>query len=882
VADINDIIAAIKQGFQDAKDESAQRTTGPVDDKRAQQLTKESDLIKKQLELLKEVKSTQDASQLQTQTRVDLLNQLIKKESELLNAKGVNRDEQLKIIRDLQRQLDAETDRLNLMREINDEISTSTGLYTKVNKETKKIAIALEEGKLGALGMSKAIKGIDSIGQKAIGMLTNALKETITAIDGTTKAFAKATQLGSQYSDNITATYKSLNIYGVTAQEAMEAQMALTKTVTDFTLVSAAQQRRTMDVAATLGELGVSYADFSSGIQVSMKVFGQSMDGATMTARELNATAKELGVVPGELAAQYARAAPQLAKFGNEGIKTFKELARIQKITSMEMDKVLRLTNKFDTFEGAATQAGQLNAALGGNFVNAMDLMMSTDPVERFEMLRDSILDAGLTFDDMSYYQRKFFTEAAGLDDVSDLALLLRGNMDQLPGATRASAEAMIKQREEAQRNMDMMEKLKSVFLELGEAIIPLVEKLNSLLGFLQKSPLLVKTLIASFLAWKVLTAGIAIHNAILTVSFGSLAAAQAASGKSAAKASAKFVMLTLTLAALATFGLLMRSPSLLVAAFVGLAVGVQLAGLASDKAVNQFRRLAPALVGVGFGVLMITGGIAAMAAAFSLLNVSQMIGMGAILITIGAGAYFLAPALAILSPALVGIGIAAMGATPGLLAISLPIAILGGTVALVATGIGRMAEGFGAMFAAMPADKVSALSSLVAGMALGAPFLMLAGVGLSSMAVGMGLLGLSLLAVSTRDLEAIALFASSLASIKVEEIRAVASAIGEVADAMDGIDTNGAFVFSHIMDTASVTAAAIAAMSGTPAPPTAQPAMRTAQGGGQAAEVTVNFTLDNRILDKKIVTIAKNQQEKWAASVRDGTGTPINAPVSG
>ena len=42
-------------------------------------------------------------------------------------------------------------------------------------------------------------------------------------------------------------------------------------------------------------------------------------------------------------------------------------------------------TNKFDTFEGAADQAGKLNAALGGNFVNAMDLMMATNPAERLE-----------------------------------------------------------------------------------------------------------------------------------------------------------------------------------------------------------------------------------------------------------------------------------------------------------------------------------------------------------------------------------------------------------------------------------------------------------------------------------------------------------------
>ena len=120
------------------------------------------------------------------------------------------------------------------------------------------------------------------------------------------------------------------------------------------------------------------------------------------------ATAQALGLAPAQLSAQFAQMGPQLAKFGLEGGKTFKELARLSKITGMEMGKILAVTNKFDTFEGAATQAGQLNAALGGNFVNAMDLMMATDPAERFNMIRDSILDTGLTFDTMSYYQKQF------------------------------------------------------------------------------------------------------------------------------------------------------------------------------------------------------------------------------------------------------------------------------------------------------------------------------------------------------------------------------------------------------------------------------------------------------------------------------------------
>ena len=110
----------------------------------------------------------------------------------------------------------------------------------------------------------------------------------------------------------------------------------------------------------------------------------------------------------------------ELAKLGPNAISSFKQMEVVFKKTGFEMRKLLTLTEKFDTFEGAAEMAGNLNAALGGNFVNAMDMMMETDPVARFDALRDSLLDAGLTFDNMSYYQRKFYAQSMGLDHQSN------------------------------------------------------------------------------------------------------------------------------------------------------------------------------------------------------------------------------------------------------------------------------------------------------------------------------------------------------------------------------------------------------------------------------------------------------------------------------
>jgi hypothetical protein len=750
--------------------------------------------------------------------------------------------------------------------EVNDELNKTTGLYGKVNAEAKKWAVAMQSGKGGILAASKAMQGFDSIASKGLGQLIGALKETLFGFDSVTKQFTKATQLNETYTDSIASTYKELNLYGATLEEVSKAQMDLVQNVTEFTLASESQRNALLEVTTVLGDLGVATADTAKGVQGSMKFFGQSISGATATAMELESTAEALGVIPGEMAAQYAQMGPAMAKFGAQGIKSFKELSRIQKITGMEMQKVLNITNKFDTFEGAADQAGKLNAALGGNFVNAMDLMMATDPAERFGMIRDSILDAGLTFDDMSYYQKQFYTESLGLGDVGDLALMLSGDMSTLGAATDQSAASLIEQKEKAQQNMEMMEQLKSVFMNLATAVIPLAEKLTSMLQFFQKSPVLVETLVKGFAAWKIVSAAVAIHNGVLTTTFGTLAVAQEASSKAATRGKFAFKSLMIVLAGLALFGLLIQSPSLLVATFIGLAAGLYLAGKASDKSVSQFSRLAPALVGVGLGVLMITGGIALMAAAFSLLNVGQMIGMGAILIAMGVGAYFLAPALVVL-------GTAVAAASPGLGILALTVAAIGGSIFIAAAGVGLMANGFATMFASMDVPKIAALGILVVGLALAGPGLFITALGLGALALGLGGVAFALAFIPTKDLEAIALFTSSLASIEIKHLSEVAETIERVAKAMDSIPKRKTFLFTHVLETAAMTAAAIHALRG-PTQSTAPAAAPAAAGGarsGAIANVTVEMHLDGRVFDTKVVKIVKRENEIFAQEVKKG-----------
>ena len=259
---------------------------------------------------------------------------------------------------------------------------------------------------LSEFGRELAIGALASVLNNMIGLTVQLVNQEA--------AFRKATGASQQFARGMTEVYQETRIAGVTAQEANEAYQALFTTFTDFTMVSEAARIELGQTAAVLGELGVANQDFAKGVQISTKALGMSTSMAEETQRELTTFAKEIGVAPQQMAADFANAGNMMAKMGDDGVRAFKDLARVSKITGLEVQKLLNITDKFDTFEGAATQAGKLNAALGGNFVNAMDLMMETDPVGRFEQIRGALDSAGLEFDTMGYYQKKFFAESMG------------------------------------------------------------------------------------------------------------------------------------------------------------------------------------------------------------------------------------------------------------------------------------------------------------------------------------------------------------------------------------------------------------------------------------------------------------------------------------
>ena len=310
--------------------------------------------------------------------------------------------------------------------------------------------------------------------------------------DAAVVAFNKNTGASGAFDAQIRGLNVDLRFSGVTAAEAGAAYGDLFTQVSDFTLMSEKEQKVLSKTTALLNELGVSSKTTAANIQLATKGLGMSVDQAEYLVRDLNTFARELGLSTEQVAADFSKMAPMITELGTDGVQAFKNLQREAKATGIDINRLYGITSKFDTFDAAAQSVGKLNAMLGGPFLNTMDMVMEEDPAERMRMLKESVDQAGLSFDTMSKFQRKALAEAMGLNDASELALVLRGREDLLPGGEKSAEDIEAMAARTAEFNT-IADEFRQTMMAFAIGLGPLVTGFKNFVQLLQPAlPLLV------------------------------------------------------------------------------------------------------------------------------------------------------------------------------------------------------------------------------------------------------------------------------------------------------------------------------------------------------------------------------------------------------
>tara|TARA_Y100000592_G_scaffold28301_1_gene44964 strand:+ start:4048 stop:6456 length:2409 start_codon:yes stop_codon:yes gene_type:complete len=606
------------------------------------------------------------------------------------------------------------------------------GQHNLINTKTiKSIAATIKKA-----GLLKAAVGA------VMGIVSGFINTTIAftlAVDTANSEIMKQTGLSRDNAKALTSNAQAMSFFGVTAKDLVSSVNELVPAFTNFTMLNKSEKRSIAETGALLAKTGVSAGDFAQGMQLATKAMGQSADAAAATQRDLGDFATIIGVTPKQMASEFAGASSSLAKFGSDGVRAFKDLAIVSKTTGLAMEKLLRITEKFDTFEGAAEQAGMLNAALGGNFVNAMDLMTETDPAGRFTMIRDAILDTGLSFDSMSYYQRKFYAQAAGLDDVNDLALLMSGNFDSLAGSQEKSSAEILKLQERTKAFQDIGEKFKTLLMSLIPIFEPLIDKLTSMADYLAKN----RDTVVSFGKALTLIAGLLVGGAIIK-NLGAFAMAlfKFALGSKAAVPPALLSAKAFGLQALALLG-------------VGAAIGVAAFGF--SFLVASFKDLGENGLTAALGIYAVTRSLMTMATSAGSFGVMALPAM---------------KTLGVITLAIVGVSLA----------------------------IAELVTAFGEMFGMINSKSLDSLTKFFAVLTAGTLGLPLISLGLIGMVPSLFGISYAIDRMDVKKLEAVASLFKSLAHIQFENISGVAAEIEAVVNSINTADAINVHYVSDLM----------------------------------------------------------------------------------
>jgi hypothetical protein len=360
-----------------------------------------------------------------------------------------------------------------------------TGITKKPTTLPGKIAEDPTKWLSGTMGGMKGVISVSSIMTSTIDKVVEATVLMAIEQDAAVVQFNKATGASGEFDAQIRETNLNLRFAGVSAAEAGQAYGDLFTNVSDFTLMSKEEQMILSETTAVLNELGIASKDTAANIQLATKGLGMSVTQATELVRGLKTFGQELGISTAKMAADFNRMAPMITELGVAGPQAFKNLQREAKATGIDISRLYQITSKFDTFDQAAQSVGKLNAMLGGPFLNTMDMVMEEDPAERMRMLKESVDAAGLSFDTMSKFQRKALAEAMGLNDASELALVLRGREDLLPGATKSAEEIEALAAQTAEFNT-VMDELKQIAMGFAIAMGPAVTGFKNFLQFVQ------------------------------------------------------------------------------------------------------------------------------------------------------------------------------------------------------------------------------------------------------------------------------------------------------------------------------------------------------------------------------------------------------------
>jgi hypothetical protein len=423
--------------------------------------------------------------------RVENLRKQLELEKELTDMSEEEYQTRLKELQTFKDQNEQYERRNNLENEFAKSTSNSFSNITGIGAQSKSFLGSMIKLSGESSSLSEAFKA-SYTNIKNIVTVGNVLAAVVDGIVGQTKKlFFEMDEAFSQFEKTAGGVdafkgrieeLRSSNVeYALSIGDAAKAYSDLKVGFAGFAGVSKTTQDQLAQTTATMSKLGVSSTETIKIQNMLVKGFQMTGQQAGDLQRQLMATAKSMGLPMQKVVGDFANASNGMRAHGSNMQKVFLDLQNQSKNLGIEFSKLQKITGQFDTFEGAADSAGKLNAILGGDYLNSLDLL-NADEGERIRLMQEALQASNKSFDAMSKQERMAAAQALGLEDATELQQLMNNEVEQgtVEALNKAQAEKELAQ--SVQDVTTMQEKLTAIMAQFAIVMIPVLDAIKSIL----------------------------------------------------------------------------------------------------------------------------------------------------------------------------------------------------------------------------------------------------------------------------------------------------------------------------------------------------------------------------------------------------------------
>tara|TARA_Y100001970_G_scaffold98277_1_gene123544 strand:- start:872 stop:3046 length:2175 start_codon:yes stop_codon:yes gene_type:complete len=250
----------------------------------------------------------------------------------------------------------------------------------------------------------------------------------------------------SNFTGRVIKLQRRNRMLGVTVKDVTEAYTGLTKASRTYGMLLGTNAKRNIAAADQLTEMALTFKKVGLGTEG----FGKAVDvlGKTYRRSDILKQSKLLGAEFVNIARVTGQSADMVSKNFDSAMKNlaayslpkakdeFKKLSIIAATTGVEMSKVMDVASRFDDIEKAANAVGELNAMMGGPYLNTLDMVNASES-ERIEMLKDMMTQSGESFAEMDRFKKKAIAQSVGMD-VQAAARMFGAQQGEIDSATQA------------------------------------------------------------------------------------------------------------------------------------------------------------------------------------------------------------------------------------------------------------------------------------------------------------------------------------------------------------------------------------------------------------------------------------------------------------